>query len=102
MQINSLQSQLLKGLQDHRRLKIVYHGEERIVEVHAVGTTTKGHPCFRAYQVIGGSVFGEKTGWKMFKVSDIEEVSPLDEFFVEPRAGYQRDDKGMSSILAQL
>lgn len=100
--LKGIQNKLLKGLHEHRRLKISYHGEERTVEVHAVGVSTKGNPCVRVYQVIGGAVFGAKTGWKMMVLDDIEECEELEEFFEEPRDGYQRGDKGMSSILAEL
>lgn len=93
---------LEKALLTQRRLKIVYHGEERTIEPHAIGISTKGNPCVRVYQVIGGAVFGEKTGWKMMLLSDIEEIEMLDEYFDNPREGYQQGDKGMSTVLAEL
>lgn len=98
----SFQNALLQGLSKKQRLLINYHGEERTIEVHAVGISTKGNPCARVYQVIGGSVFGQGTGWKMLKLSDIEKVQMLDEFFEAPREGYQQGDRGMSTILAEL
>lgn len=102
MQINNLQNILLKGLSEKRRLRIVYHGEERTVEVHTLGISTKGNPCARVFQVIGGAVFGARTGWKMLKLSDIEECQELDQTFDAPREGYKAGDKGMSVILAEL
>ena len=102
MKIDRLQNTLVRALTEKQRLKIVYHGEERVVEVHAVGVSTKGNACARVYQVVGGAVFGAKTGWKMLVLHDIEEVEPVDEVFEAPRGGYAPGDRGMRSILAEL
>ena len=102
MKIDRLQNTLVKALTEKQRLKIVYHGVERIVEVHAVGVSTKGNACARVYQVVGGAVFGATSGWKMIVLQDIEVVEPTDETFDVPRAGYAPGDRGMRSILAEL
>ena len=93
---------LCQGLQNHQRLKIKYHGEERVVEVHAVGISPKGNSVVRVFQVIGGAVFGANSGWKMLKIEDIEDIEPIGEFYTGPREGYSPGDRGMTSILMEM
>jgi len=83
-------------------LEVVYHGECRLVEVHAVGLSTSGNPCVRVYQVIGGSVFSATKGWKMLSLKDVESFQVLNVPSQGPRPGYNPGDKGMSDILAEI
>lgn len=93
---------LLKSLDMRKRVAFEYDGLERIVEVHTIGTTTTGKPCIRAYQVAGGSISAEFEGWKMFTLSRVHNVKLMDTDAALPRPGYQRDDRGMSTIEAQV
>lgn len=85
-----------------KRVSLSYHGKDRLVEVHALGLSTAGNPCVRVYQVIGGSVFSDTSGWKMLKISDIENAKIVDSVSLAPRPGYESGDKGMSTILAEI
>jgi hypothetical protein len=84
-------------------LHLEYDGEPRLVEVHALGVSKAGKPCFRGYQVAGGSNSGEFEGWKMFSLGKVSQMPKL--IYREvgaPREGYQRGDKGMVQIVKEL
>ena len=83
-------------------LSFSYDGYSRVVEPHTFGLDRKGHPALRAYQVRGGSESGEYSGWKLFHISEIHNLSILPEKFSAPRSGYKRGDLGFLNILAQL
>lgn len=100
-------SAALKAMQNGKRLSLLYHpqgkeNEQRIVEVHAVGISVAGRPCMRVWQVQGGAVFGEHTGWKMLSFEDVDNVVILDDKSEGPRPGFSPGDKGMSAILAEI
>jgi len=92
----------IKAMQEGKRVSLSYHGEKRLVEVHALGLSRKSKPCVRVYQVIGGSVFSDTTGWKMMLLSDIEDAKITDELSAAPRPGYHPGDRGMSAILMEI
>lgn len=54
-----------------RILRFVYDGAMRMVEPYCHGTNARGVDVLRAYQIAGGSVRGEHTGWKFFLVAKI-------------------------------
>jgi hypothetical protein len=90
------------ALQQGKRLEVRYDGFVRVVEVHAVGVTAKGHAIMRVWQVRGGSVSGEHAGWKLLRLDETWGVAILDEASQVPRPGYRRDDEAMHRILCQL
>lgn len=92
----------IHSIEAKKALRIVYHGEERLVEVHAIGLSTKGNPCVRVYQVVGGSVFSDTVGWKMLKISDIEEFYETDNEALTPRPGFNPGDRGMRTIISEV
>lgn len=99
MDFNELAVQAMK---QGKRIKLSYHGEERLVEVHALGTSTKGKPCTRVFQVVGGSVFSATSGWKMLSVADIDDPQLVDDASLAPRPGFNPGDRGMSSIIMEV
>lgn len=84
------------------RLKLVYDGFHRIVEVHAVGVPTANNLCMRVYQTSGGSVSNEPIGWKMMTLDKSFSLHLTDEVSSAPRPGYARNNRGMRQIFAQL
>ncbi len=72
-------SQPCEALKDGKRLELRYHGYTRVVEVHAVGSSTKdGHTIMRVWQVRGGSVSNEPVGWKLLRLEEASGAHMLD------------------------
>jgi hypothetical protein len=95
-------SEACEALNSGRCLELRYDGYTRVVEVHAVGTSTAGNPVMRVWQVRGGSVSNEPVGWKLMRLDEARSVQVLDEKSAAPRPGYKPGDKGMTSILRQI
>lgn len=82
-------------------LELRYHGYSRIVEPHAYGRDKDGDEVLRCYQTSGGSLSGERAGWKLLKVREVFSLHLLKEVFLI-RKEYKKDDKAMERIFAQL
>jgi hypothetical protein len=92
----------MHAMKTGKRMSLTYNDEQRLVEVHAVGVSSKGKPCVRVYQVIGGSHFSETTGWKMMTIDKIENPVLLEDPSLAPRPGYKPGDIGMGKILMEV
>jgi predicted DNA-binding transcriptional regulator YafY len=95
-------SQACEALRSKCRLELKYSGRDRIVEVHAVGYTKEERPIMRAWQVRGGSASGDSSGWKLFRLDEIESAKTLQEISEAPRSGYHRGDPMISRIVCEL
>lgn len=91
-----------EALKAKKCLQLNYDGFNRVVEVHAVGVSTKGNPVARVWQVRGGSSSGERSGWKLLLLSDAIGAHLIDEISQAPRNGYRRGDSDMTSIVCQI
>lgn len=85
-------------------LNVEYDGLTRLVEVHAVGLSTKGRPVMRVYQLDAGqSHSGNPSPWrlmsldKVFRMPEIVDIKSL-----APREGYRKGDLGMSHIFTEV
>jgi hypothetical protein len=56
----------------------------------------------RVWQVRGGSVSGERVGWKLMRLDETFSAHVIDEKSNAPRHGYKRGDRDMKIITAQL
>lgn len=80
-----------------------YDGKPRVVEVHAIGTSTKdGSAIMRGFQVAGEA--GRPLPiWGLYTIDKMEALTlsmlPLSE---APREGYKMHDKQMATIIAQI
>lgn len=83
-------------------LQLEYDGYVRAVEVHAVGTTKDNKDVMRVWQVAGGSVSKETTGWKLLRVDEANHAFITDQRSLAPRNGYHRGDPAMRKIRCQL
>lgn len=93
--------EICDAIHKRRRLRFWYRGGLRTVEPYAYGVADGGHPILRAYQVSGYSRSHERS-WKLFRVTEIEELAMLDEVFEAPQDGYMRNDPTMTKIYCEL
>ena len=56
----------------------------------------------RVFQVRGGSVHGERIGWKLLRLDETRGIAILDERSSAPRPGYKSNDKAMKIIICQI
>jgi len=82
-------------------LKLQYDGYSRLVEVHAVGKTTKGNVAMRVFQVGGGSVSARRS---LEAHDDRQELfaSYHDDDHRRLRARLCKGDRGMADIYGEL
>ncbi len=83
-------------------LKLQYDGYSRLVEVHAVGESKTGNICMRVFQVGGGSVSGETSGWKLMIIDKAYTIHLTTTPSEAPRPGYARGDRGMTVIYGEI
>lgn len=93
--------EICQAIHKRQRLRFWYRGGIRTVEPYASGVGDNGRPLLRAYQVSGHSRSREQ-GWKLFQVDEIHEFAVLPETFVEPQAGYMRNDPTMTKIYCEI
>jgi hypothetical protein len=91
-----------EALRTGHRLELQYNGSLRIVEVHAVGLTSDNRPIMSAYQIRGGSVSGDRVGWKTMDLDKALFARLTDEVSEAPRAGYKRNAHFFQSVRCQL
>jgi YD repeat-containing protein len=90
------------ALRAGKRLELRYDGYSRVVEVHAAGYTKDGNAIMRVWQVRGGSVSGERTGWKLMRADETFSAHIIDEASDAPRQGYKHGDSAMDRIVCEL
>ena len=93
----SVNLDLVRSIQEKRRLRCIYNGKPRLVEPQCYGIGTKGTELLRVHQVEGGS-----QPEPLFDVSKIRDLVVLDEFFTKPGPNYKKDDSAMKTIYCQL
>ncbi|MDQ7250501.1 WYL domain-containing protein [Dongia sedimenti] len=82
--------EICAAIRQRRRLRFNYAGGERLVEPYAYGAC-ETHELLRAYQISGFSA-SRQSGWKLFRVEEIADLTVLDDVFGDPHAGYMRND----------
>lgn len=95
-----MKNQIIEAIENMNVIEFSYDGENRVVEPHCFGVTTKGNDAIRAFQVDGYSSSG-KLGWKLYDLSKIYDLSVLEEMF-EVRDDYKPGDKGMVDIYIEI
>ena len=83
-------------------LELSYDGYARLVEVHAIGQTTAGNVVMRAWQVSGGSVSNEPTGWKLLRLDEAKAIAISETGSEAPRPGYKRGDRSIKNIYIEI
>ncbi len=83
-------------------IQFTYHGHHRVVEPHAYGRSLALNEVLRCYQTGGTSRLGTVPCWRLMKVGEIKSLIVTEEHFAGMRNGYERGDKGMSTIFCEL
>lgn len=96
-----MNQKIIDAIENQNVIEFNYDGELRIVEPHCYGLTTKDNEGLRAFQVGGYSSSGT-FGWKMYDLGKADDIKITDETFDGPRPKYNRGDKGMSTIYAEI
>jgi hypothetical protein len=91
-----------QAIREKKCLELRYNGFSRVVEVHAVGVKNKGGEAMRVWQIRGGSVSGESTGFKLFDLDESFSTHIIDEQSHAPRAGYKRRDSAFKTIYGEV
>jgi hypothetical protein len=78
-------------------IEFYYDGGFRTIEPHCHGYTQYSE-VLRGFQTSGFSQSGETSGWKLFDVSKILNLSVTPNHFYGPRPGYNPNDTAMSRI----
>ncbi len=87
---------------DQKTVSFIYEGKAKVVEIHAIGVSTKdGGLIARGYQVAGHSS-RQLPVWALYRVDKMEGViiDPLQS--QAPRYGYKTDDAQMSPVLSEV
>lgn len=83
-------------------LELRYHHYSRLVEPYVYGVSRHGEELLRCYQIAGGSVSGERRGWKLLKVSEIASFH-LTETSFEPRVHqYNPQDRAIREPFCRI
>ena len=90
------------AIREKKCLQLQYDGFTRVVEVHVVGFKQNGGEAMGIWQIRGGCVSGEGTGFKLFELQKSFHAHVIDEQSHAPRTGYKRWDKTFKIIYQQV
>lgn len=97
-----MQKLIARAIATRHLVQLDYNGSTCIVEPHIYGVDTRGHETLSAYQVVGGSLSGENTGWKTFEMAKAGDVQMLASRFGAPRRAYNPADAKFRTVYSQL
>ncbi len=92
---------LCAAIKARRLTEFYYHGGYRTVEPFCLGVVMSGerdNESLLCYQVGGFSELRETVGWKLYRASEIEDITILNEQFSGDRPGYDPDNIDMIMI----
>ena len=93
---------IIDAIARRRCIVLRYDGFDRVVEPHAYGLTKEGNRVVRVWQVRGGSVSNEQSGWKLLRTDEVRTAHSSLERAEAPRPGYKRGDAVMVRIIAEV
>ena len=90
-----------EAIQNRRFLTFTYKGIARLVQPAAVGVSRAGNEVLRCYQTEGAhNTVGHE--WNLCTLTEITGLRVSEKKFEAPPPGYNRGDKGMVKIYAEL
>ena len=84
--------EICEAIKLKRIIRFNYSGGLRTVEPFCHGVSTAGNEVLRGYQTSGDSESGDPVGWKLFRVSEISNLTITNELFSGTRPGYNPND----------
>lgn len=94
--------QICEAIERQIVLELRYHTYSRLVEPYVYGVGRHGYELLRSYQVAGGSVGGERRGWKLLRVDEIASFH-LTQTSFEPRTrSYNPNDPAIPNIYCRI
>jgi hypothetical protein len=96
---------LWASIQARRIIEFCYHGSYRTVEPFALGIVRHGNAdneSLLCYQIGGCSDLNEAVGWKLYRASEMEDISVSDEQFSGDRPGYDPNKIDMVKIRCRI
>jgi hypothetical protein len=91
-----------EALRSGHVLELQYDGYSRLIEVHAVGFTKDDNAVMKAWQVGGGSVSNEPSGWKLLRLDEATGAVVPHQKSLAPRPDYHAGDEVMQVITCQV
>lgn len=92
---------IINAIHSREVLLFTYSGISRVVHPTAVGVSRAGNDVLRCYQISGGHV-SPGHQWDLCEISKISNLRTNGQRFEGVPPGYNRGDKGMTTIYAEL
>lgn len=93
---------LCAAIKSMRVIEFYYHGSFRTVEPFCLGIVMFGkadNESLLCYQVAGADDLNEEKGWRLYRVSDMEEIVIKMEQFTGDRPNYKPDNLEFAKII---
>lgn len=91
-------AKIFSAIDSKQIIKFYYRGGFRTVEPFCYGVTGIGSEVLTCYQVGGYSELDDPIGWKLYRVSEMSNLTVIDEQFTGVRPGYNPNDPGMATV----
>ncbi len=94
---------IVEAIEKKKTISFYYKEGERIVEPFLLGyLSTTDNLTLRAYFIDGYSKSGKFNSWKLYTVSEMEDIRIMDSSFSGLREYYNPEDKAMSTIISKI
>jgi hypothetical protein len=93
---------ICSAIRQLRPIEFYYHGGYRTVEPFALGivlNSREDNESLLCYQTGGFSELLEVVGWKLYRVSDMEDIEVMKEHFTGDRPGYDPEKLEMVTVI---
>lgn len=90
-------ARICSAIRSRQVIRFYYNGGHRIVEPYCCGVSTAGNDVLRGYQTGGYSESGRPVEWKLFRLSEIRDLTLTNENFPGDRSEYNPNDSAMTS-----
>jgi hypothetical protein len=88
---------IIGAIERRRIIELRYKNVKRRVRPHILGYVGEGALALSAWQVAGTG-----TGWRLFHVDDISDLTETEAGFRSPARGYNPNDPAFSRIIERL